>query len=55
MKKKSIVGWTRKDWVMKMCRGNAKIPMVFPNPEVVYYNMHYVPSIKVRITIEEVE
>jgi len=53
-RKKSLTGWVRKDWVMKMCRGNAKIPTVFPDNKV-YYDMSYVPSVKVCVTIEELK
>lgn len=52
-RKKSLVGWIRKEWVLKMCRANASIPTLFPDDKV-YYDMAYVPSVKVRITIEEV-
>lgn len=52
-RRESLVGWIRKDWILKMCRGNAKIPMMFPTDKV-YYDMEYVPSVKVHIIVEEI-
>lgn len=51
-RKKSLVGFVRKNWTMEMCRGNAKLPILFPTDRV-YYDMEYVPSVEVRITVEE--
>lgn len=51
-KKQSLVGYMRKNWNMKMCRAQARIPTLFPTKKV-YYDMAYVEAVKVRITIEE--
>ncbi len=51
-REKSLIGWVRKGWELRMCVGNAHVPLVFPSKEV-YHDMKWVDSVKVRITIEE--
>ena len=56
-RKKSLVGWTHKKWVLKMHLAQMRIPNIFPRlvyGDKVYHDMNWKKGVKVRITIEEI-